>query len=252
MQGIPELFDIWLMDGLRKDSTDLRHTQGYSFNILKSNPASFGSNRFTLVIRQNPALGVQLLSFNATKAAAGATVVWKTVNEQNYTYFTIERSIDDGSNFNAIGSVKSSALGTYSFLDNAPLNGADKYRLKLEDLNGTVSYSNIVTLIYANPGENLANISIYPNPTAGIINLQIGSAINDSQTVTASFASVATQNLSYGIKIINVTGTTVKTGVSSEANWHSDISTLLPGTYIIQVIDNNNNSLVGKGTFVKL
>ena len=73
------------MDAYTKDSTDLRHTPSYSFSILKSDSASYGSKRFSLVIRQNPALGVQLLSFNATKASNGVSVVWKTLHEQNFT-----------------------------------------------------------------------------------------------------------------------------------------------------------------------
>jgi hypothetical protein len=252
-KSIPELFDLWLMDAYAKDSTDLRHTPSYSFSILKSDPASYGSKRFSLIIRKNPTLGVQLLSFNATKAGTGASVVWKTLHEQNYTNFTIERSLNDGRTFDVIGSVASRGLGTYSFLDKAPANGADKYRLKLEDLNGTVIYSNIVTLNYTNLGDNFVNISIYPNPVAATINLQIISTGNNSPTVLAgSFVTAAAQKPLYGIKIINITGSTVKTAISSEAAWHTDVSTLLPGTYIIQVTNNNDNSLVGKGTFIKL
>jgi hypothetical protein len=251
-KSIPELFDIWLMDAYTKDSTDLRRTPDYSFSILKSDPASYGSKRFSLVIRQNLALGVQLLSFNATKAATGAAVVWKTLYEQNYTNFTIERSLNDSRIFNIIGSVASSGLGTYSFLDKAPLNGADKYRLKLEDLNGTVSYSNIVTLTFANPGDNLANVSIYPNPVAATINLRINPTGNDSPTVLAGSFAATQKPLSYGIKIINVSGSIVKTAVFSEPEWHTDVSNLPPGTYIIQVINYNDNGLVGKGTFIKL
>jgi len=117
IESIPSIYGIWLMDAYKKDSVDFRNNPVYSFNISKSDAASYGSNRFTMVIRQNPALGVQLLNFDATKASDGAEVIWKTVNEQNYTNFTVERSTDGGVTFNVLGGFVSSALGTYSFLN---------------------------------------------------------------------------------------------------------------------------------------
>jgi len=83
--------EVWLMDNYKKDSLDLRHNTTYTFD-MSDDPNSYGPNRFQLVIRQNPALGVHLLNFAANKASGGAQVVWKTENEQNYTNFTVERS----------------------------------------------------------------------------------------------------------------------------------------------------------------
>ncbi len=240
LKAIPQIYDVWLMDNYKKDSLDIRNNSTYSFNVDLSNPATFGNGRFTLVIRQNPALGVHLLNFTAAKTTGGAETVWKTENEQNYTNFTVERSTDGGTTFNVLGGFASSALGTYSFLDNNPVTTTtDEYRLKIEDLNGAITYSKVVTLMYANPNNQTitSNISVYPNPTSGKVNL----AINQT-TGTPSFS----------IMIMNNLGAMVKTATSAQPTWETDVTQLVPGTYFIQVMNKNDNTLVGKSTFVKL
>jgi len=145
---IPQLFEIWLMDNYKKDSLDFRQYPGYAFNIIGADTNSYGSHRFSLVIRQNPALGVRLSNFTATKATAGAQVAWTTTNEMNYTSFSIERSTDNGQTYISLSSFTSSNKSSYSFLDKTPATGTDLYRLKVVDLNGTVRYSASVSLSY--------------------------------------------------------------------------------------------------------
>ena len=70
----------------------MRHNQTYKFDVRISDTNTYGSNRFSLVIRQDAALAVHLLSFAASKSQGGAQVVWNTENEENYTNFTVERS----------------------------------------------------------------------------------------------------------------------------------------------------------------
>jgi hypothetical protein len=242
VKSIPDLYDIWLMDAYKKDSLDIKHNPLYSLTITNSIPATYGSGRFSLVIRQNKEKGVHLLSFTASKVSGGSQVVWTTENEQNYTYFTVERSTDGGTTFNVVGSVTSSAQGTYSLLDSDPIKGTDKYRLKIEDLNGTITYSQVVSLDYGGLGNSSIsnNIIIYPNPVSDKINLSI------------TQNSVLTPKLSYGIKVININGSVVKNGTTKTAAWQENANNLAPGTYIVQVINNNDNSLVGKTTFIKL
>ena len=81
---------------------------------------------------------------------------------------------------------------------------------------------------------------MYPNPATNVINLSIAQANDDESSV------------SYSITIISANGITVRNEVSSQASWQSNISDLLPGTYIIQVVNNYDDSIVGKGTFIKL
>ena len=145
--SVPQLYDLWLMDAYKKDSVNLRLNKTYSFVINKTDNASFGGNRFSLVVRQNPALVYQLLDFTASKVAAvrQVEVLWTTVNEGNYTNFTVERSIDNGKTYSILGGVKAQGQGSYSFVDKSPVNGTSFYRLQQEDLNNEIAYSKIVT-----------------------------------------------------------------------------------------------------------
>jgi len=258
---VPAIYEFWLMDKFKRDSLDIRNNADYTFDLDVRDTATYGANRFSVVVRQNPALGVHLLDFSAIKASGGAEIGWQTENEENYTNFTAERSSDNGGTFEAIGGFSSTASGSYSLIDKNPPAAADRYRLKIEDLNGTITYSNIITLIYGGPGSPAANnISVYPNPAGNVINLIMlspnlsaaGTAAQQTTGKPIGLASNQPGNTSYRINIINITGLVVKTATSAQANWQDDISNLQPGTYIIQVQNNFDKSLIGKGTFVKL
>jgi hypothetical protein len=263
LDAIPKIYEIWLMDRLKKDSLDIRNNSTYAFDVKVADTTTYGG-RFHLVIRQDPALSIHLLNFAATKATGGSQIVWKAENEENYTYFTVERSNNGGGSYAVLGAVGSNASGAYGFVDKKPLDGANSYRLKIEDLNGTVSYSNVVTLTYGNASVMANNVHVYPNPSSGIINIAInpgGSAyvmpgLSALQTISLipSLNRAANSNTraSYGIKIISVTGSVVKSATATSANWQDNIGSIAPGTYVVQVVNNKDNSVVGKGTFVKL
>ena len=143
LAGMPKLYDIWLMDNYRKDSVDMHVNPSYLFDVITSDTASFGSHRFVLVVRQNPAYAYKLIDFTANKVADArqVDVVWNTKNEGNYTNFTIERSTDNGESYQVLGGLTAADQGTYSFLDKNPANGTNLYRLRQEDLNNNISYS---------------------------------------------------------------------------------------------------------------
>lgn len=49
--SVPSGYEVWLMDGYKKDSVDMRQNPSYSFNIYKADTASSGRNRFKLTFR---------------------------------------------------------------------------------------------------------------------------------------------------------------------------------------------------------
>jgi hypothetical protein len=51
LQSVPDSYSVYIKDGYKKDSLDLRLYPTYLFNIFKADTASFGINRFKLVIR---------------------------------------------------------------------------------------------------------------------------------------------------------------------------------------------------------
>ncbi|MEO6850350.1 MAG: T9SS type A sorting domain-containing protein, partial [Mucilaginibacter sp.] len=166
-------------------------------------------------------------------------VIWKAQNEANYTNFTVERSNDNGKTFNVVGGIQASDLGTYSLTDKNPSTGQNLYRLKQEDVNDSISYSNIIPIQYANLSNNIAksNISIYPNPARSTINLAIG--------------MVTTNGGGYNIKITNSSGVVIKQATSNQTNWQASVNDLMPGTYIVRVMNSKDNSFVGNTKFVK-
>jgi hypothetical protein len=250
------------MDYYKKDSLDIKNNPTYVFDINLNDTASFGSNRFALVIRQNPALGVHLLSFSAQKAKGGSQLAWTTENEANYTNFTAERSIDNGTTYSILGGFASNGQGTYGFVDSNPVAGTDMYRVKIQDLNGNISYTSVITLVYGTASTAVANnIDVYPNPSNGVINLAInqqagnapaGISALQNLAATPALTAPAAGSASYNIRIVSMTGSVVKIASSSSANWQDNLGDLTPGTYVIQVMNNKDNSLVGKSTFVKM
>jgi hypothetical protein len=129
--------------------------------------------------------------------------------------------------------------GNYGILDNSP-GRFNFYRLKQEDIVGNITYSPVVMIEYSDLSNNLSNsnINIYPNPARSTINLSI--------------ASAAAGSSNYKIRITNSTGLLVREINSSQTYWQGNVSDLLNGTYIVQVINTKDQSLVGQSKFVKL
>jgi len=259
LDKLPAIYELWLMDRYKKDSLDLRNNADYAFDINKSDTGSYGDNRFYIVARQNKALGVHLLNFTATKQPTSVPIAWKTENEDNYTNFTVERSTDGGVTFEVLGGFASNSQGDYTFVDKNPVNTVDIYRLKIEDLNGDITYSKAITIVY-DPSKVVATtskINVFPNPAVGMVHVAINqpglttSGLSGVQSVTHQATFNAPQ-ASYGIKIISITGSIIKTATSTTPDWQDNVSSLLPGTYIVQVVNNSDNSVVGKSSFVKL
>ena len=117
-------------------------------------------------------LPVSLLNFTAQKENNATLLQWKTVNEMNNKYFSVERSLD-GIHYSAIGQVAGAGSVAvqhqYSFTDKAPVKGINYYRLKQVDNNGNYTYSSIAKISFA--GE--IPFSIYPNPAVNTVSLVI-------------------------------------------------------------------------------
>ncbi|MFA6084904.1 LamG-like jellyroll fold domain-containing protein [Mucilaginibacter sp.] len=237
MNSIDKLYRIFLKDSFTKDSLEITANPTYNFNIIRSNAATYGANRFSLIIKQDPAMKIRLLDFDAKKVTKGSMLTWIMENEKSYLNFTVERSINNGKSFEVIGGFQSNGLGKYDLLDPLPVMGLNQYRLK-QDKNGLITYSSIVNLMYSQNASNVIinNISIFPNPTNSLINVAI---TPDSSTV------------SYTIKIINSIGVLVKSVNSKQPTWQDDVSNLKPGTYFIQVINNTTKAVMGTNKFTK-
>lgn len=100
---------------------------------------------------------------------------WQTSSEMNTDYFTIEKSAN-GDDFEAIGQVtaagNSSNENYYQFIDYEPISGTAYYRIKTTDLDHGIYYSEIKSVMYSIPFDN---INIYPNPCFNELNINLPS-----------------------------------------------------------------------------
>jgi len=119
-------------------------------------------------------------------------------------------------------------------------------------LNGTVTYSNVVTIMYGSGANSLVKtgITVYPNPTKSTLNLSIATGFNTSSSNVS--ISHITAGATYDVQITNVLGSVIKKATISQQTWQTDVSSLTPGTYVIQVMNKASDSVVGQGTFIKL
>jgi hypothetical protein len=120
-------------------------------------------------------LPVELINFAGKIRDNAAVLQWETANENNTSHFEIERSID-AQNFEKAGSVNAGSNSNnakYSFTD----KDADKqsspvlyYRLKIVDTDGSISYSQVISLTII-PAS--IPVVVYPNPVNDVLNLRI-------------------------------------------------------------------------------
>jgi hypothetical protein len=234
VRNIDELYDIYLLDHFKKDSLDIRRYGVYNFNVIATDTATFGGNRFELVIRRKPVPQYLLTNFSGDKITDGVNVAWKTVNESNYTGFTLEKLNKSSSAYEPVYEKQSDGSAAYSFIDRAPSSGINKYRLKQNDIDGRISYSEPITVFYDKLAGN-GLINVFPNPTVEVINVSIPGTMSSP---------------SYKFRVFNSSGNLVMQKTTSNRYWTEGVSQLKTGVYIVEVQKSDGTSL-GKGKFVK-
>ncbi len=156
-----------------KTPVSLEDTTLLDFNI-DSNPASYATNRFTLIFmtQVGGTLPLTVASFKAFEQNSSVMVQWQTGVESSVKYYTVERSTDSR-NFTTIGgaAIKNMASNTYSFSDATPATGYNYYRLAITGTDGQITYSNTAN-VFIGKGNRI--MKVYPNPVTGnLIHLQM-------------------------------------------------------------------------------
>ncbi len=155
----------------------------------------------------NNALPVKLVKFSGIAVKENVELGWTTVTEINNAGFDVERSVD-GEIFEAVRFVKgagnSSTMQQYALTDNNAFKQAGSntlyYRLKQSDLDGRITYSEVITV--STGEEKITDVSVYPNPTA------------DQFTISAMVATPGTMDITImdlqGKVVAHTTKETVK------------------------------------------
>lgn len=148
------------------------------------------------------------------------TLYWQTTSETDFSHFEIQRS-RDALGFESIGRQESQKIASdllnYSFVDNKPFDQISYYRLKEVDLDGSYSFSKIVSVNSINSEQK---IFTFPNP------------VNNSFEI----AGVKSDEIRE-ISLLNITGKHIKT--LNSFNEVIDISDIKGQALIVEIILKN-------------
>lgn len=126
-------------------------------------------------IQAEEILHASLLSFTAKAYRKSVNLQWKTASEINVDNFELQYS-NDAIHFTKITEIapyNNQGNNTYTYEDNPPDSGIIYYRLAMNNNDGTILYSSIITLVF-HPSEQT-----YVYPTI-VRNNMINVVINDS------------------------------------------------------------------------
>lgn len=146
-----------------------------------TNLTSFSPITLATIDADDNPLPVELVSFIGTAKDNQVELSWATESELNNDYFEVLRSLD-GEDFEAIGRVEgsgnSSELSDYSFVDKSPAQGANFYKLRQVDFDGTEETHYVIKVDNDFVRANVT-MTIYPNPaTSDNLNFTILSGDN--------------------------------------------------------------------------
>lgn len=195
-------------------STFLPGDAAAGMKIRSEIQTSFSS--FTIgILPMSAALPIDLLSFTVTKSGSKANLNWKVTGSSTPKSFEVMKS-DDGINFSKIGTVSGlTAKTSYDFTDNNLLAGNNYYRLKMLDIDGTVSYSNIIVAMNGTSGTLIT--SMIPTMVADRARVNISSASKGNMQLVITDINgriIQTQNASInaGNQEIWINATKLATG----------------------------------------
>ncbi len=178
-------------------------------------------------------LPLTLLEFNAVCNQGATYLNWATSQELNVDRFDIERSIN-GKDFSFISTVQaknsSSSISNYADIDPKTPKGISYYRLKMVDLDGSVSYSRIVAV--NNGEETFSILGIYPNPVLDYVTIKLFSAT--AQSIQISMTTIVGQELM----------TKTEQTLAGVTELTLPVSHLAAGTYALKVTNISSGSVV--------
>jgi len=146
----------------------------------------------------------------------GLENLWETAMEINVSHFNVQRS-SDGISFETVGTARAKGACKYSFIDNTNLTGIVYYRLEIVDKNGALSYSEVNELRINN-----YELRISPNPAK-------------------DFVYVSGRDIKQ-IIISDISGRVLLKSTAKKL----DISSLVSGTYMVQIETLNGNHVTQK------
>ncbi|MEM7105471.1 MAG: T9SS type A sorting domain-containing protein [Bacteroidota bacterium] len=124
-------------------------------------------------------LPVELIYFEGNARSSDIELRWATGPELNHTPFEIQHSgnaIDFYTILSRETGVNASEIQEYAATDQQPLPGTNYYRLKQIENDGSIWYSEIISVDFK---RTEAGFSFFPNPAGDVIHLQSENLVSD-------------------------------------------------------------------------
>jgi hypothetical protein len=162
------------------------YTNATYFPTNTGNPGGIDLIAVTGIYIENTLLPTRFISFNAVENDNLIKLKWQVENETSVNRYEIERSTD-GVNYFQITQIQNTAnsngTNSYTYTDNVAniLSNRFYYRIKQYDRDNSFYFSNTISISRNNKNTP---ISIYPNPVAETLFINIPSTVNDAGTIS--------------------------------------------------------------------
>jgi|GEM_PF-261996 len=176
-----EMFDLQNYLGKTNLRVRFEFTSDNSSSFHNAQDDGFYIDDFQIVRTTAPlvTLPVHFISFNGhLQSDETVRLDWVAVTDQQHDRFEVQKS-SNSSTFHTIGTGPANA--PYLFIDPSPYVGNNFYRIKQVDVDGSVSYSNVVN-VYYNP--SMVSVNVYPNPVKDVLTIKILTSVPDSYNIT--------------------------------------------------------------------
>ena len=195
-------------------------TNGY-WEVLVSTP-SFSQFYAHAQNPNNVPLPAMVMDFSGYKHQGTHRLTWRTSSEYNNAYFSVEYS-NDAQQFTELGRVGTQAIDgnsqevlSYLYTHTTPRVGHNYYRLRQTDIDGKSSLeARVVDLIQTATG---ASVSIYPNPTTGVLQVSINEVQGSNvslvvRDMSGRVVSTVAAQTTGGVNVVDVDLSHVAQGV---------------------------------------
>jgi hypothetical protein len=105
-----------------------------------------------------------------TAGNKGVALTLQTTNEENVREFDIEYSLN-GNSFSPAGTIlphNTASVSSCKFFHGCTYNGSIFYRLKIIDIDGSVRYSNVISVRLNNATKNMISLSVINSGTINV------------------------------------------------------------------------------------
>ncbi|MGB3006161.1 MAG: SdrD B-like domain-containing protein, partial [Chitinophagaceae bacterium] len=159
------------------------------------------------------------LEFTAMKQGNAAKLSWKVTFEENVARYELEHSTD-GITYTLINTQNRNGNAEYQYLDAQPASGINYYRVRIVDIDGRITFSEVRTILFGKGGQ----ILVFPNPVriGGQVNIQLPESW---------------QNKKITFEIMNQLGQVISIQSRQQASQVETvaISTLIEGSYLLRM-----------------